>query len=192
MTAIHLGAPVELVLVDLPKREHLQPHFLKMNPNHKVPVLEDDGFYLWESYAIMQYLAEKTPGQSLYPADLRARADVNRWLFWAAQHFTPAVSIFNWENVVKPMIGLGGPDPVELKRGEELIKQFGEVLDGHLAGREWICGAALSLADLALGASLGTVPQAKVPVQGFANIQKWFARVQELDAWKKTTLPPMR
>ena len=118
MTALHLEAPVELVYVDLQRGEQTQPPFLKMNPNHRVPVLEDGEFYLWESRAIMQYLAEKTPGQSLYPTDLRARADVNRWLFWAGQHFTPAVGIFFFENVVKPMIGRGAPDPggVETRR----------------------------------------------------------------------------
>ncbi len=96
MTAIHLGSPVDLVFVDLQKMEQRQPQFLRMNPNHKVPVLEDEGFYLWESHAIMQYLADKTPVQTIYPTDLKARADVNRWLFWSAQHFTPAVAILNW------------------------------------------------------------------------------------------------
>lgn len=58
MTALHLKSPVELVFVDLGKGEQRQPQFLKLNPNHRVPVLEDDGFILWESYAITQYLAD--------------------------------------------------------------------------------------------------------------------------------------
>src|ERR1700748_1383248 len=90
MTALQLNAPVELVHVALEKGEQSTPPFLKMNPNHRVPVLEDEGFYLWESRAIMQYLADLTPGQTLYPTALKARADVNRWLFWSGQHFAPA------------------------------------------------------------------------------------------------------
>lgn len=186
MTAIHLGSPVDLVFVDLQKMEQRQPQFLRMNPNHKVPVLEDEGFYLWESHAIMQYLADKTPVQTIYPTDLKARADVNRWLFWSAQHFTPAVAILNWENVVKGLIGLGGPDPAEVKRGEGLVSEFSAILDAHLAGREWISGSALTLADLAIGAALGTAGPAKLPIQQHSHIQSWFARVQQLEAWKKT------
>jgi glutathione S-transferase len=189
MAALQLGAPVELVFVDLQKRENHQPQFLRMNPNHKVPVLEDGDFYLWESSAIMQYLADKTPRQTIYPTDLRARADVNRWLFWCAQHFTPAVGILNWENAVKKMIGLGGPDPAEVKRGEGLVTEFAGILDAHLAGREWISGAALTLADLSIAAPLGATAHARLPVQQFRNVQQWLARVQALDSWKKTQLP---
>jgi glutathione S-transferase len=188
MTAIHLGVPVELVLVDLSKREHLQPQFLAMNPNHKVPVLADGDFHLWESYAIMQYLADKTPGQTIYPTDYRARADVNRWLFWCSQHFSPAIGILNWENAVKGMIGLGGPDPAEVKRGEALFDEFAGLLDAHLAGREWIVGSSLTLADLAIAAALGHAGPAKLPVTQYANLQKWLGPVQALEAWKKTAI----
>lgn len=192
MTALHLNVPVELVLVDLQKGEQDQPHFLKLNPNHRVPVLEDDGFVLWESHAIMQYLADKTPGQTIYPVEIKARADINRWLFWCGCHLTPAVGILNREYFIKGMIGLGGPDPAEVKRGEELVREFGAVLDAHLAGRVWICGSAPTLADLAIvtpftGLLAATAPE-KLSISPFANIQRWLARVQALDAWKKTVV----
>jgi len=186
MTAAHLGAPVELVVIDLAKGGQHAPEFLKLNPNHRVPVLEDDGFVLWESYAIMQYLADQTPRQTVYPTEVRARADVNRWLFWCAQHFQPAIGILNWENWIKGMTGQGGPDPAEVRRGEQLVIEFGRVLDAHVAGRDWICGHALTLADLAVAASLATTERAKLPVGDFANLQRWFAGVRALDAWKRT------
>jgi glutathione S-transferase len=186
MAALQLEAPVELVYVDLQRQEQMQPAFLQINPNHRVPVLEDDGFYLWESRAIMQYLAEKTPGQSLYPADIRARADVNRWLFWSGQHFAPAIGIFFWENLVKPMIGRGAPDPVELQRGAGLFNEFAAVLDGHLADRKWISGSSLTLADLSIAAAYGCAAPGKAPVAWYANIQKWFGRMQTLDVWRRT------
>jgi glutathione S-transferase len=186
MTAVHLGVPVELVFVDLAKGEQREPQFLKLNPNHKVPVLEDDGFVLWESCAIMQYLADSTPRQTVYPDEARARADVNRWLFWCAQHFGPAIGILNWENSIKGMIGLGGPDPAEVQRGEQLVRELGGILDAHLAGRGWICGQALTLADLAIAAPLAEIERAKLPVAQFANLQRWFAGLRQLDAWKRT------
>lgn len=193
MTAFHLGtyasAPkVELVHVELAKGEQRAPSYLKMNPNGRVPVLEDDGFFLTESHAIMQYLAEQTPGQTLYPSERRARADVNRWLFWNAHHFQPAVSVLNWERLVKGMIGRGEPDPAEEKRGEALVTETARVLDQHLEGREWVSGSSLTLADLAIATPLMTARPARLPVGELANLQAWLARVQELDAWKRTSL----
>lgn len=189
MTAFLLDAPVELVFVDLPNHEQTLPPFLNKNPNHRVPVLEDDDFYLWESRAIMQYLADKTPGQSLYPTGLRARADVNRWLFWASQHFSPSISIFFWENRVKGMIGRGAPDPVELKRGDSLFKEFAAVLDAHLADRQWISGAELTLADISIAASYACAAPGGAPVAPFTNLQSWLGRVQALEVWRRTELP---
>ena len=188
MTVLHLGVDVDLVLVDLAKGEQRRPEYLRLNPNGRVPVLEDEGFVLSESHAIMQYLADRTPGQTLYPEAIQARADVNRWLFWSAHHFTPAVSVLNWENLVKGMIGQGGPDPAAVKRGEALVTECARVLDAHLAGKTWVAQDRLTLADLALATPLMTIEKAKLPVAGYANLLAWFGRVQELDAWKKTSL----
>jgi glutathione S-transferase len=188
MAALQLKAPVELVFVDLHKGDQHLPEFLNMNPNHRVPVLQDGDFHLWESRAIMQYLADKTPGQTLYPTDLKARADVNRWLFWTAQHFAPAISVFFWENVVKGMIGRGAPDPVELQRGDRLFNEFAAVLDCHLADRKWISGLDLTLADLSIAAAYSCAAPGKAPVAWYANIQRWFMRMQRLEVWQKTEL----
>src|SRR4051812_17332144 len=84
--ALELGLDVESVQVDMMKGAHKEPSFLAKNPNGKVPVLEDNGWYLWESTAIMQYLADKKPEKNLYPTDLRLRAEVNKWLAWDASH----------------------------------------------------------------------------------------------------------
>lgn len=186
MTALQLGIDVELVFVDLAKGEHKKPDFLKLNPGGKVPVLEDDGFALTESHAIMQYLCDKTPGQTLYPTELRARADVNRWLFWNAAHFQSAVAILNWEHVVKRFLNLGDADPAAVQKGEGLVQDLGKLLDEHLAGKSWISGEALTLADLAIATPLDALDRAKLPVRDFANVMGWLARVQALDVWKKT------
>jgi glutathione S-transferase len=185
MAVHHLGLNVDLVLVNLFKGEQNAPEFLQLNPNHRVPVLEDDGFVLWESYAIMQYLADMTPGQSIYPVDPKDRADVNRWLFWCAQDFMPGFSILNWENSIKSMAGIGSPDPVEVARGEDLVQKAGKVLDDHLGDREWICSAGLSLADLAMAAPLAEQHRAKLPLTDLPHLQRWFKQVQSLEAWKK-------
>ena len=186
LAAAHLHAPVDLVMVDLFHGEQRTPGFLQLNPNHRVPVLDDDGFVLWESHAIMQYLADKTPGQTLYPTALRARADVNRWLFWCAAHLMPAIGMLNWENNIKGLLGLGAPDAAIVARGEELMREHGGVLDAHLATRPWICGDALTLADYAIAAPLADSARARLPVEGLHHIQRWFAEVRAQEAWKAT------
>jgi glutathione S-transferase len=191
MAAILLGSEVELVNVDLTKGEQRKPEFLKLNSNGRVPVLVDDGLVLWESNAISAYLADKKPGNTLYPSEPRARADVHRWMFWAASHWAPAFGALNFENMLKALFKLGDPDPVQVKRQEDFLRTFAAVLDGHLAGRNWLCGSVLTLADVSVAAPLMMTGPAKAPVQTFKNLQAWFARVQELDAWKKTE-PPAR
>src|SRR5262245_8602615 len=174
LTALHLLAPVEFVFVDLVRGDQRRPEFLKMNPNGWVPVLDDDGFYLHESHAIMQYLADGTPGQTVYPTDRRARADVNRWLFWCAQHFQPAVGLVRWERVIKARMGQGGPDEDAVKRGDDLVARLLPVLDGQLEHRRWVTGNTVTLADLSLAATLSAAEQAKIPVSSHSNLLAWF------------------
>ena len=78
-TAYQVGVPFEGVLVDLLKGAQKSAAFTTLNPNQKMPVLEDDGFVLWESNAIAQYLAAKDPDGGLWPRDPCRQADVSRW-----------------------------------------------------------------------------------------------------------------
>ncbi|MBA5686551.1 glutathione S-transferase family protein [Rugamonas apoptosis] len=186
MTAHSLGIQLDLVLVDLTKGQQNALEFLQLNPNHRVPVLEHDGFVLWESYAIMQYLADTVPDQTIYPLDPRSRADVNRWLFWCGQHFMPGVAILNWENSIKKMIGIGPADPAEVSRGENLFVEAAKILDAHLEHREWMCDTGVSLADFAIAAPLADQHSAKLPMDDRPNLLRWLSRIQALDSWKKT------
>ena len=189
ITAHELAAPVELMLVDLVKREQRQPAFLALNPAGRVPVLEDGDLVLPESHAIMIHLAERSPAQTLYPADIRARALVNRWMFWCAAHFQPAISVLNWEHVVKGLAGLGVTDPSEVLRGEKLVQETGSLLDTHLASREWVAGPTMTLADISLAAPLMATARAKLPVTQFTHLWSWFERIQARESWQKTAFP---
>jgi glutathione S-transferase len=186
MAADHLGIAFDLVEVNLGDagdRRRLE----EVNPNSKVPVLVDHDFVLWESCAIMQYLADRTPGQTIYPQAPVARADVQRWLFWASQHFSPAVGVLTWENVWKRIVEGTDPDPVELARGTADLRRAAAVADGHLARRRWLVGDAVTLADYAVAAPLMYLEQARLPLEGYPHLLAWFARVQELPAWRHTT-----
>jgi glutathione S-transferase len=193
LVAAHLDVPLERIVVDLTKGEQRGAAHLARNPNGRLPVLDDDGFVLWESRAIMQYLADKTPGQTLLPTDPRGRADVTRWLSWCTAHMAPPEVTLVQENFVKALSGRGPADPVEVTRAEGLFAQNASILDAHLAGRTWVAGDQLTLADFSLAAGLALAGPARMPIAEHANLRAWLARVQELDAWKKTApAPPPR
>src|SRR5258708_4024588 len=110
--AEHLQIEHETQLVDLTKGDQMKPEFTALNPNQRMPVLEDDGFVLWESNAILQYLTLKKPaGASLWPSDPRRQADVGRWMFWEACHWAPACGTLAFERGVKKLLGQGDADP---------------------------------------------------------------------------------
>lgn len=184
MAAHELGLSPQLVHVDLAKGEQRQPELLALNPNGKVPVLVDGDFVLFESQAIMAYLADAAPGQALYPTDLRSRAHINQWMFWSANHFGTAISMLNWERAVKAFLGLGPPDEAIVARGEGLFHDFAKVLDAHLADRTWICGDALSLADISVGCPLMVAVPASLPLEPYANVRAWFSRLSARDSWR--------
>ena len=188
MAAKLLDIDLACELVDLASGAQRKPEFLKLNPNGMVPVLVDGDFVLWESNAIITYLADSKPGNTLYPSERKARANVDRWLFWAANHWGPAISILSFENMLKKMHGLGDPDPAQIERGETFFKKFAGVLDAHLAANPWVAGETMTLADISIAAPLMYTEMSKLPVEGFDHVKAWFERVQALDAWKQTAL----
>ncbi|HJS21213.1 MAG TPA: glutathione S-transferase family protein [Steroidobacteraceae bacterium] len=191
--ATHLGLEYNLRFVDLPKGEHKTPEFAALNPNRRMPVLEEDGFVLWESNAILQYLAAKKPESGMLPTDARGRADVARWLCWDLAHWDPACALPIFENLVKKLLNLGDPDPKEIARGHERFHAVAQVLDGQLKDRQYITGDKPTVADFSIGAPLNLARPAAIPLDPYAHIKRWHATLSELPAWRKvleTSLPP--
>jgi glutathione S-transferase len=190
ITAALLGIRFDAHVVDLRDRA-ARAALEKLNANSKVPVIEDEGFVLWESNAIMQYLCERTPGQTLYPAEPRARAEVNRWLSWSAAHWSTSIGNLGWEHVWKKMVTGQDADPEQVKRHEVPFNQFATVLDNHLATRTWVAGPELTIADIAIATPLMMTRPARLPIRPYTRIAAWHARIQELPAWKATEPPPI-
>ena len=102
--ANHLGLDWTLRPVDLVKGEQRAPEYAALNPNMRMPTLKDGDYVLWESGAILQYLAGRKPESGLLPADEMGRLNVTRWQFWDMSHWDPACAIFLFENVVKTVV----------------------------------------------------------------------------------------
>jgi len=189
-TAVALNVDIELQLVNLLTGQQRDPEYLKLNPNGLTPTLEDGNLVLWESNAIMQYVASKRPN-SLWPQDDRMRADISRWQCWELAHWGRAVGAVLFERLVKPLALQQEPDPAEIRKGEEAIRRFAQVLDQHLDGRRYLVAETLTLADLSVAPFVAFKDECNLPLQEYQNINRWYAQIEQLEAWKKTTPAPI-
>jgi len=183
--AHHLGIDYEMKFVDLTKGEHTQPDHTALNINAKMPVLEHDGFVLWESNAILQYLAAFKGDANVLPHERQPWSTVNQWMFWESAHWDPACGALAFENFAKSLFGKGGPDPAEVAKAEPVFHRFATVLDQSLKGNRFITGANLTVADFSIGAWMTIAEPAKYPVGGYREILRWYAELSELPAWRK-------
>jgi glutathione S-transferase len=179
----YLGLDVNIVEMDIFSGELAAPEFMALNPNGKVPVLEDGDFRLWESNAIMQYLAATAPDNSLYPDDPRVRADIHRWQDWEQCHFNRACGGFLFENILKSLFKIGEPDPVALKESEDNFITFAKILEQQLEGRDFILGENVTLADFSAGSMMIYAATAGIPLAPFKNITAWSNRLEGISAW---------
>lgn len=184
--ANHLGIEYEPVLVDFGKNTQKTPEFVNLNPNMRMPVLEDGDFVLWESNAIIQYLALLNPAAGLLPEETRARLSVVKWQFWDSAHWDPACAVFAFENYVKKLFGRGEPSESELERGNQLIARLAPVLDGELQKHRYVAGETLTVADFSLGGMFYIAEQAKFPLEPYRAVQRWAADLKSLPSWKRT------
>jgi glutathione S-transferase len=181
----HLAIDCELRPVDLGRGDQRAPEYLALNPNRKVPTLEDDGFVLWEANAILFYLASKRPERALWPADVRGQADVLRWLAWESAHWdAESCGMVTFEKNSKVVLGLGAPDPAFIARGEENFARFAAVLDDRLTGKSWIIGERLTIADFSIGALVPTAVRVGLPLERFHEIGRWYESLSALPAWR--------
>jgi glutathione S-transferase len=150
------------------------PEYLRMNPNGKIPVIDDDGFVLWESNAIVRYLAAKHGEGSLWPDEPRRRADSDRWMDWQATEMTPAM-----RDAFMQLIRTAAD-----KRSQALVdaanaatEALMTILDAHLAGQRYLTGDVFTVADIAVGAAVHRwfgLPQAKQPRP---NVERWYRQL---------------
>ena len=180
----HESISCEFVEVDLLAQANRKPEFLKHNPNGKVPVLVDGDLSLWESNAIMTYVASKKDS-SLWP-NTDQRHDIFRWLCWEMAHFGPAADGIVFEKMFKPMMGMGDPDPQAVEKSSGQFKTHAQVLDDHLASRQFVSGDSLTLADFAIASHLTYAVPAGIPLDSFQHIVRWNKQLDEVPAWRET------
>jgi len=151
--------------------------YLSMNPNGKVPTFVDGDLVIWESHSILRYVAQKTVSD-LYPADLGARSQVDRWMDWLLASLNGAyVSIFKATK--------GGED-VPATSVSEMGAAL-KILEGHLAANDYLAGDSFSLADIALGPIVHRCLGFPVDRPATPNVEAWHARISNRPAFKTAT-----
>jgi glutathione S-transferase len=192
--ANHLGIDYAQRMVDLVKGEQKAPQYAALNPNMRMPTLKDGDYVLWESSAILQYLALKQPEAGLLPADERGRLDVTRWQFWDVAHWDPACATFIFEYIAKSVVlGINEPDVAALEKGTEQFHRIAKVLDAQLRGRSYVTGDKLTIVDFSIAAPLVYAEKAHLPLGDYGEIRRWYGAVSALPAWQQTvtaSVPP--
>lgn len=177
-----VGAPYEFVAVDLMAGAHRSDEYKALNPTMRVPVLVDGDFRLWESNACLHYLAERFPEKGLLPGDPAGRGEVHQWMFMNAAHLSPAVA-----HVFAHTIRLPEDQriPKLVENGRLEIDRCLGPLDARLAGRDFVLGATLSVADLSIAPTLGYAPMLGIDLGRFPNVAAWMGRIQARESWQR-------
>ncbi|MDB5218146.1 MAG: glutathione S-transferase [Myxococcaceae bacterium] len=183
-TIQHLGVDAEIVEMAMPDLK--KSDYLAINPNGKVPTLVDGDFKLWESRSMMQYVASKKPGNSLWPNDPKKQADIARWQFWESSHLSKGTGAFAFEKLFKKIFMKLDADPVALAAGEKEWHTFAPVLNAQLESRKWMIGDDITLADFSVGACFSYAEASGLPWDDYKHIKAWWSRLGEIPAWKNT------
>jgi glutathione S-transferase len=184
--AAHLGVPLELEFVDLSKGAQHAPAYLALNPTGRTPTLVDGDFKLWESNAILQYVAGKS-ANTLWPNDARTRADIARWQFWQLAHWgAEACQPLTFQRLVKKILNLGPPEEAAIAKGIEAFNKEAKILDTHLAKQPYLVGKDVTIADFAVAAPLLYAKEAEMPLGPYPHLRGWFDRVAALPCWSET------
>ena len=150
------------------------PAYRAMNPNGLVPVIDDDGFVMWESNAIVRYLAAGHGLGSLWSDSLKARADADRWMDWQATELGPTMRDAFIQLVrTTPEKRDQAKVAASASASERLI----EILDEHLANRDYMTGRAFTMGDIPVGLQIHRWLGMGVPRVRRPNVEAWYARL---------------
>lgn len=167
------------------------PEFRTLNPNGLVPTIDDGGYVVWESNTIVRYLAgqyakDALPG--LLPSDPRARADAERWMDWTNGSLWPALLPL-FRAFMRTPAHARDPAHIEEQRLAALATM--RLLDQHLAGRDYVGGAAFTVGDIAAGCAAWRWFALPIERDALPGLERWFARLAERPACRQVVMTPL-
>lgn len=160
--------------------------YLAINPNRLVPAIEDGDFSLYESNAILRYLAARY-APALWPDDLQARASADRWMDWQFS-FADAQRDAFFQNV---RLTPDQRDPAAIARSAERAGKQMQILDAALAHSPWLSGASFGIADIPMGTYAHTFFSLPIERPDVPHVAAWYARLQDLPGYRSNVMIPL-
>lgn len=189
-TCVEVGAGYDLQTIDLTKAEHKSADFLKQHqPFGQVPVLYDGEYRLFESRAIMRYLASKHKADALYPTDLKQRGLVEQWLSVNQSNEGPIVAIVS-EFFFSPFLTGSTPDQAKVPDFKAKLNALLDILEAQLSKTSYLAGDKFTLADLSFLPYMQYLLQCagfEKSFDGHAKVKAWWTACSARDSWKKAT-----
>lgn len=166
-----LGLPYETVDLDMARRAHKAPTYLSISPFGLVPAIDDSGFSLSDSNAILVYLVRTyAPGTHWLPDDAQPAAEVQRWLTVAADNIYSGPCA---ARLVK-VFGTGHDHVAAVAKAHDLFR----IMDSHLADRDWLATDNITIADVAGYSYIAHAPEGGVDLAPYPNVRAWLARIE--------------
>lgn len=166
------------------------PDFVRMNPHGRVPVIDDNGTVVWESHAILRYLAAVYGDAALWPDDPALRSHADRWMDWTQTSLQPTFlnGIF-WGYFRTPESQRDWP---AIRQNQELSNQYFKRLDDALEGRDFLGGSSLGLADIPAGTHLYRYFGMDLERPALPRVEAWYDRLQERPAYREHVMIPFQ
>ena len=164
------------------------PEYRRLNPNGLVPVVDDDGFVLWESNAIVRYLTARHAAGGLWPEDLRERAEADKWMDWQNTTFWPAIRPLFWNLVRTPE---AQRDPRAMEASRQATATALAILDAHLASRAFVAGNRFTMGDIPIGCGVWRWLALPIERPPLAHLQRWFDRLAQRPAFAEVVMTPL-
>lgn len=159
-----------------------------MNPNRRVPTIDDDGVVVWESNAIVRYLAAKYGAGTLWPTDPGERALSDMWMEWTMADLQPAfVGGVFWAFYRTPEPQRNWP---AIRQGVARSAILFRILDRHLEGKAFVAGERLTIGDIAAGAQLYRYYELEIDRPNMPNVEAWYARLRQRPAYREHVMVP--
>lgn len=177
-----VGAPYEYVLVDLMQGQQRAADYVALNPNGRVPTLVDGDLVLWESHAILEYLAAKHPEHKLGGQSPAEVGEIAKWMFLNASHFGPGLAGVFAHTMRLPE---DKRVPQIAENGRNEANRILKLLDGALAGKTWLVGERITNADISFAPNAMFAPMLGFDLSALANVSGWIERLKARASVKK-------
>lgn len=165
-----------------------EPWYRAMNPNGRVPVIDDDGFVLWESNAIVRYLARRHGEGTLWPADPRTAAAADRWMDWATTTMHPVMTPLFWGLIRTPA---EKRDLKAIESDRQKMEEIMALLDAHLARQPFVAGEAFSMGDIPVGCFAFRWRALPIARGSHPHLEAWAARLEARPAYRAHVMLPL-